>query len=62
MTATEQVRADLALRMSNFPLIEPAPFLLVKVSNDNANLLAREAGKQKARHFTGQPITQWGAL
>lgn len=62
MTATERVRADLSVRMSNFPLVMPAPFLLVKTDDGTRNLLAREAAKQRARCFTGQPITLWSDL
>lgn len=69
MTATERVRADLAVRMSSFPLIEPAPFLLVnvynktpKVCNATEDLLNRAAAKQAPRRYIGELGSLWGAL
>ena len=82
-TNTQKVLHDLSVRMSTFPLVMPAPFLLVRtcsgrctcadnkrecdcgmpgLDDDTRNLLAREAGKQKAKRYTGQPITLWGEL
>lgn len=59
-TNTQKVLHDLSVRMSSFPLVEVPPFLLVKTDDGTRNLLAREAGKQKAKRYTGQPITMWG--
>ena len=49
--------------MSSFPLVMPEPFLLVKADDGTKNMLAREAGKQKAiRQYTGELGSLWGAL
>ena len=61
-TNTQKVLHDLSVRMSPFPLVEVPPFLLVKTDDGTRNLLAREAAKQKAKRYTGQPITMWGDL
>lgn len=61
-TNTQKVLHDLSVRMSSFPLVEVPPFLLVKTDDGTRNLLAREAAKQKAKRYTGQPITMWGDL
>lgn len=62
-TNTQKVLHDLSVRMSPFPLVEVPPFLLVKTDDGTRNLLAREAGKQKAiRQYTGAPLSLLGEL
>lgn len=61
-TNTQKVLHDLSVRMSSFPVVEVPPFLLVKTDDGTRNLLAREAGKQKARCFTGAPLSLWSDL
>ena len=64
MTATEQVRADLALRMSSFPLIESAPHCEVTVTDATKNLLTLRQFVVAPRRFAEMPVqpSAWGVL
>ena len=64
MTATEQVRCDLALRMSSFPLIETKPQCEVIRIDAVKNLLTRREFVADLRRFAAEPValTGWGEL
>lgn len=61
-TNTQKVLHDLSVRMSNFPLVMPAPFLLVETDDGTKDMLARVAHRQKARQYTGELGSLWGVL
>jgi len=70
-TATEQVRAAFAERISGFPLVTGAartPRPLADqiawraAAHNGDSWLANKANKQDPRRFTGEPQTDFGAL
>ena len=62
MTATEQVREALAIRMSSYPLIQSQPVCQVTRIDSVRNLLTRREFVAADRRFSGEPLTGFGGL
>lgn len=64
MSHADQVLAELAERMSGFPLIEAKPQRDLEPWEDPQvqDVLARAAHRAAQRRFTGEPPTGFGSL